>query len=183
MVFTARSTAHVNNLTWKRDRPGRITPHFWQVVVFTHRPEQLRLPRLLAVAEGAVVATLQGLDQAAVYRGGGVDPFVVGAGEGGGVVEPGPHYHSGRKGKDGWVGDVGDERFEAGPFIGCLAALAVEVPCCADYHVDGAGEGEEGEVEGAAGEGGLGCGAVQVGGGGGEGGGGFGLEDGEGEVG
>lgn len=125
----------------------------------------------------------QGLDQVVVYCGGGVDLFVVGVGEGGGVVELRLYYYFGRKGKDGWVGDVGDERFEVGLFIGCLVVLVVEVLCCVDYYVDGVGEGEEGEVEGVVGEGGLGCGVVQVGGGGGEGGGGFGLEDGEGEVG
>lgn len=101
--------AHVDELAGEGDGLGGVAPLDGEVEIGAHGAEEVGAASVLAVAEAALLAEAEGLDEAVVDGGGGGDPFPVGAGELGGVVEPGPHDDGAREGEDGGVGDAADK--------------------------------------------------------------------------
>ena len=82
------------------------------------------------------------MHEAGVDLGGGGDPFVVGLGQGGWVVEPGPHDGAGGEGKEEAVG-LGGEQVGEGA-VGLRGGAEVAAPEVDDEGLEGAGGGEEG---------------------------------------
>ena len=151
MPLAAGAAAHVDNLARKRHGFRRVTPGFGPVVVLAHTAQQGRLACIFAVHEGAGPTPAEGLDQPVVDGGGRCDPFVVGAGQAGGLVEPGPHDKGAGEGEDGWVSEAGDKGFGestgggGGGGRGMTTGFVVG-PEFSEDHVEGAGDGEKGQV-------------------------------------
>ncbi len=112
VVLAGRPAAHVHHLAREGDRGGRVAPFQRPPVVCAHGLQQRGVAGVLAVAERALAAPAQRLDQTGVDGGRRADPPGVGARQGRRRVEPRPHDQRARDGEDGRVGHSRCERIQ-----------------------------------------------------------------------